>query len=139
MFTGIVSDIGEVTAREDGRFTIRTRYPAQEAGGRRLDGLRRLLPDHDVGARRRRAAACSRSTCRTRRAARRPIGDVAAGPQNQSRAFTAARSGARRALVAGHVDGLARIVGVVPDGESRRFSFEVAEHLAPLYRPERVR
>src|SRR6185295_8910950 len=30
MFTGIVSDIGEVTARADGRFTIRAHYPAQE-------------------------------------------------------------------------------------------------------------
>ena len=30
MFTGIVSDIGEVTAADKGRFTIRTRYPAAE-------------------------------------------------------------------------------------------------------------
>ena len=28
MFTGIVSDIGEVVAREDGCFSIRSRYPA---------------------------------------------------------------------------------------------------------------
>ena len=28
MFTGIVSDIGEVIARENGRLTIRTRFPA---------------------------------------------------------------------------------------------------------------
>jgi riboflavin synthase len=35
MFTGIVSDIGEVVAREDGRFTIRAHYPPQslEIGG----------------------------------------------------------------------------------------------------------
>ena len=36
----------------------------------------------------------------------------------------------------GHVDGLARIVDIVPDGESRRFSFEVAEHLAPYIAPK---
>ena len=39
-------------------------------------------------------------------------------------------------LVTGHVDGLARIVGVLPDGESRRFSFEVPEHLAPYIAPK---
>jgi riboflavin synthase len=39
-------------------------------------------------------------------------------------------------LVMGHVDGLARIVDIVPDGESRRFSFEVAEHLAPYIAPK---
>ena len=30
MFTGIVSDLGEVTQADKGRFTIRTRYPATE-------------------------------------------------------------------------------------------------------------
>ena len=39
-------------------------------------------------------------------------------------------------LVMGHVDGLARIVDIVPDGESRRFSFEVPEHLAPYIAPK---
>jgi riboflavin synthase len=39
-------------------------------------------------------------------------------------------------LVTGHVDGLARIIDIVPDGESRRFSFEVAEHLAPYIAPK---
>ena len=39
-------------------------------------------------------------------------------------------------LVMGHVDGVARIVDIVPDGESRRFSFEVAGHLAPYIAPK---
>ena len=39
-------------------------------------------------------------------------------------------------LVTGHIDGLARIVSIVPDGESRRFAFEVAEHLAPYIAPK---
>ena len=55
-------------------------------GGRRLDGLRRLLPDDDVGARRRRAAASSRSTCPTRRAARRRIGEWQPGRKSISSA-----------------------------------------------------
>lgn len=39
-------------------------------------------------------------------------------------------------VVSGHVDGVARIVDIRPDGESRRFSFEVAEHLAAYIAPK---
>ena len=39
-------------------------------------------------------------------------------------------------VVMGHVDGLARILDVKIDGESRRFSFEVPEHLAPYIAPK---
>src|SRR5215467_10521500 len=28
MFTGIITDVGELLAREEGRFTVRSRYPA---------------------------------------------------------------------------------------------------------------
>ena len=33
-------------------------------------------------------------------------------------------------MVSGHVDGLARIVSIRPDGESRRFTFEIPKDLA---------
>jgi riboflavin synthase len=39
-------------------------------------------------------------------------------------------------VVTGHVDGLARIIEVKADGESRRFSFEVPDHLAPYIAPK---
>jgi riboflavin synthase len=39
-------------------------------------------------------------------------------------------------VVTGHVDGLARILDVRADGESRRFSFEVPDHLAPYIAPK---
>jgi riboflavin synthase len=39
-------------------------------------------------------------------------------------------------VVMGHVDGLARIIDVKADGESRRFSFEVPDHLAPYIAPK---
>ena len=39
-------------------------------------------------------------------------------------------------VVTGHVDGLARIVEMVADGESRRLSFEVPEHLARYVAPK---
>src|SRR3990170_8220141 len=124
MFTGIVSDIGEVVAREDGRFTIRTRYPAGTL---------------EVGA----SMACD-GCCLTMTSVR-PEGTgslFTVDTSNETRAKTtiaAWRAGRRinleRSLrvadelgghvLMGHVDGVARILDVKPDGESRRFSFEV--------------
>lgn len=135
MFTGIVNDIGEVVARDDGRFSIRTRFPAEQL---------------DIGG----SMACD-GCCLT-------MTSVKAGPEgsvftvdvsNETRGKTtlgewvpgrkinleqALRLGQELGghLVTGHVDGLARIVDIVPDGESRRFSFEVPEHLAPYIAPK---
>ncbi len=138
MFTGIVTDIGEVTAREDGRFTIRTRYPAQEL---------------EVGA----SMACD-GCCLTMTSVRADAsgsvftvdvsnetrGKTTLGEWQPGRKINLERSlrlgdelGGH--IVSGHVDGVARIVDIMPDGESRRFSFEVPEHLAPYIAPERVR
>jgi riboflavin synthase len=135
MFTGIVSDIGEIIAREDGRFTIRAHYPAQslDAGG---------------------SMACD-GCCLTMTSVRSEAeGSVfTVDVSNETRAKTTIagwRPGQRlnlerslRAgdelgghLVMGHVDGIARIVSVMPDGESRRFSFEVPDHLAPYIAPK---
>ena len=96
MFTGIVSDIGEVTAREDGRFTIRARYPAQElevGGSMACDGC--CLTMTSVRADGERQPVHGRRLQRDARQddARR----VAAGPQDQPRALAAARRRAGRA------------------------------------------
>ena len=39
-------------------------------------------------------------------------------------------------IVSGHVDGLARIVDIRADGDSRRFTFEAPEHLAMYIAPK---
>ncbi len=39
-------------------------------------------------------------------------------------------------VVSGHVDGVARILSITPDGESLRFSFEVPEALARFIAPK---
>jgi riboflavin synthase len=39
-------------------------------------------------------------------------------------------------VVSGHVDGVARIASITPDGESLRFSFEVPEALARFIAPK---
>ena len=61
---------------------------------------------------------------------------VAAGPRvNLERSLQAGRRAGRPCRL-GHVDGLARILDINADGESRRFSFEVPEHLARYIAPK---
>jgi riboflavin synthase len=131
MFTGIISDIGEVTARDGGRFAIRSRYPAESIA---------------LGA----SIACD-GTCLTATS----ISPSDAGSvftvdvSNETLAKTTLdewRPGRRINLerplrlgdelgghmVSGHVDGVGRILTKTPDGESQRFTIEVPEALASL-------
>jgi len=135
MFTGITTDIAQVVKREDGRFTIRTRY----APG----GL-------EVGA----SMACDGCCLTMTSVAPEGEGSVfSVDTSNETRDKTtiAAWQPGRRVnlerplaagaelgghVVMGHVDGLARILDVKTDGESRRFSFEVPDHLAPYIAPK---
>jgi riboflavin synthase len=39
-------------------------------------------------------------------------------------------------IVAGHVDGVAEIAGIVPEGESKRFTFQAPLQLAPFIAPK---
>jgi riboflavin synthase len=135
MFTGIVTDIGEVVSRTDGSFTIRTHMPADrlEVGG---------------------SMACN-GCCLTMTTIRTdgPGALFTVDVSNETRGKTtlgawepghkinleqALRLGQELGghLVTGHIDGLARIVDIVPDGESRRFAFEVPDHLAPYIAPK---
>ena len=135
MFTGIVTDIGEVVSRTDGSFAIRTQGPADrlESGG---------------------SMACN-GCCLTMTTiqADGPGAVFTVDVSNETRGKTtlgawepgqkinleqALRLGQELGghLVTGHIDGLARIVDIVPDGESRRFAFEVPDHLAPYIAPK---
>lgn len=135
MFTGLISDIGEVVERMAGRFTIRTRYSASslEVGG---------------------SMACD-GCCLTMTTVR-PEGQVSlftVDTSNETRSKTTIeewqlgrRVNLERSLqagaelgghvVMGHVDGVARIIDVMPDGESCRFSIEAPDHLAPYIAPK---
>jgi len=129
MFTGIITDIGEVVAREDGRFTLRSGYPARGIA---------------VGA----SIACDGACLTVTR-----VGDAGSGStfsvdvSNETQSKTTLgdwtlgrRINLERALkagdelgghiVAGHVDGVARIVDLRPDGDSQRFAIEVPAPLA---------
>ena len=135
MFTGIVTDIGEVVAREDGRFTIRAGYPAatlEVGASMACDGC--CLTLTSVRAEGSGSLVTVDTSNETR--AKTTLADWAAGRKiNLERPLWAgAELGGH--VVQGHVDGLALILDVKEDGESRRFSFEVPDHLAPYIAPK---
>jgi riboflavin synthase len=135
MFTGIVTDIGEVIGREGGRFAIRCGYEAVTI---------------DLGA----SIACD-GVCLTVTSVR-PDGKGSAftvdvsnetlsrttlGEWEPGRAINlerALRAGDELGghIVSGHVDGLARIQSVTPDGESVRFGLDVLPALARFIAPK---
>ncbi len=138
MFTGIISDIGEITAIEqkgDIKFTIKTRYDTDK-----------IL----LGA----SIACS-GVCLTVVEMEKRGADsffsVEASAETVS--VTTAKNWAvgtklnlERALqlgdelgghiVTGHVDGLADIMAITPDGESKRFSFAAPQALKAFIAPK---
>ncbi len=130
MFTGIVTDIGEVVARDAGRITIACHYPAESIA---------------LGA----SIACA-GCCLTVTEVRAHNDDRTAfsvDVSNETFALTnldtwrpGSRINLERSLklgdemgghmVAGHVDGVAKILSIRPDGDSVRYVFEVAPELA---------
>jgi riboflavin synthase len=135
MFTGIITDIGELVERDGGRFVIRCNYSAESIA---------------VGA----SIACD-GACLTATAVK-PAGkgsmfDVDVSNETLSKTTLGAwqpgwRVNLERALragdelgghiVSGHVDGTARIADIRPDGESRRFTIEVPAELARFIAPK---
>jgi riboflavin synthase len=135
MFTGLISDIGEVVARDGGRFTIATHYQ---------------LSAKDTGA-----SICCDGVCLTATSfAQTPSGSqFTVDVSNETLSKTTLQSwhAGRRInlerslragdelgghIVSGHVDGVAKIVSVTPDGDSKRFLFEAPEHLARYIAPK---
>ncbi len=135
MFTGLISDIGEVVGHAGGEFTIRTHYVAGSippGASICCDGVcltaTAVEPDAagalfkvDVSN-----ETLSKTTLKGWRAGRRI---------NLERSLRAGDELGGH-IVSGHVDGVARIVAVTPDGESRRFTLEAPEHLARYIAPK---
>ncbi len=135
MFTGIVTALGTVTTKNDGRFSIASAYPASSI---------------DIGA----SIACdgccltattivadgggsvfsidvSEETLR-----RTTLGDWREGARvNLERSLTLGQEMGGH-MVAGHVDGVARILSVTPEGASQRFEIEAPESLARYIAPK---
>lgn len=135
MFTGIITDIGEVEGRTGGQFTIRSAYSAPSiAIGASIacDGVCLTVTTVEAqGSGSRFCVDVSNETL-----SKTTLGDWGAGRRiNLERALKAGDELGGH-IVSGHVDGIARIVEIRPDGESRRFTFEAPEHLAMYVAPK---
>ncbi|MFN3867748.1 MAG: riboflavin synthase [Hyphomicrobiaceae bacterium] len=135
MFTGLISDVGEVVGRDGGRFTIASHYDAA------------TVP---IGA----SIACDGVCLTATSVVAVPSGmRFTVDVSNETRAKTTLdtwqpgrainlerplKAGDELGghIVSGHVDGLARIVAITPDGDSLRFLFDAPEHLAMYIAPK---
>jgi riboflavin synthase len=129
VFTGIVTDVGEVLAREGGRFTIRSRYPAAGiALGASIshDGCcltaTSIRPDG--------AGSIYTLDVSNETLARTTLGLWQAGTRINLERSLKAGDELGGHIVTGHVDGWATIVELRPDGASRRLVFEAPRELA---------
>jgi riboflavin synthase len=132
MFTGIITDIGEVVAVEGGRLRIASGYEAASiAIGASIacDGCC-LTVTRAQGDGRGRGIFDVEASNET--LAHTTLGDWTAGRRiNLERSL---RLGDELGghMVAGHVDGVADILGTVSDGTSMRFEIACPDPLAPL-------
>ncbi len=135
MFTGIISDVGQVVARDGGRYTIRCGYQAETiALGASIacDGccltVTSVKPDG--------AGSIFDVDVSNETLSKTTLGDWQAGTViNLERALRAGDELGGH-VVSGHVDGVAKILAITPDGDSQRFSFEVPAGLARFIAPK---
>jgi riboflavin synthase len=135
VFTGIITDLGELIGREEGRFAIRSRYPA---GGIALgasiacDGCcLSVVTVRADGAGSAFTVDVSNETLSKTTLASWQVGKRI----NLERALRAGDELGGH-IVSGHVDGVARIVDLRPDGESLRVTLDLPLHLAPYAAPK---
>jgi riboflavin synthase len=128
MFTGIVTDIGtvaDVEDRGDKRFVIQTAFDMDETA---------------IGA-----SICCSGVCLTVVAKEKGRFAVDVSAESLSRSTLGGWSQGSRVnlerslkvgdemgghIVSGHVDGIGRVAEITPDGDSRRFVFELPRELA---------
>jgi riboflavin synthase len=129
MFTGIITDIGELTAREGGQLTIRCAYaPESIAIGASIACDGACLTATEVSPA---GSGCLfKVDVSNETLSRTTLGDWQPGQRiNLERALKAGDELGGH-IVSGHVDGVARIVAVRPDGQSLRYTVEVPPDLA---------
>lgn len=135
MFTGIITDVGAVKARTGGRFQIETAFKPETIDiGASIccDGVCLTVTGLEpAGAGSVFSVDVSNETC-----SKTTLDNWEPGRRiNLERSLTlGAEMGGH--VVSGHVDGMAKIVDIKPDGESQRFSFEAPEHLALYIAPK---
>jgi riboflavin synthase len=135
MFTGIITDIGELVGREGGRFTIRCSYATETiAVGASIACDGACLTATEVAA----GGGCCRFTVDVSNETldRTTLGAWQTGRRiNLERALRAGDELGGH-IVSGHVDGVGRIVSDRPDGNSRRLTVEAPDGLARYLAPK---
>jgi riboflavin synthase len=129
MFTGIISDIGEVIGREGGRFKIRSSYDAASiALGASIACNGCCLTV--VAKEQVKGGAVFDVDVSNETLSKATLGSWAIGQAiNLERALQAGDEFGGH-MVTGHVDGLAKVTAITADGGSKRFDFDVPPALA---------
>jgi riboflavin synthase len=129
VFTGLVSDVGEVVARDGGRFTVRSGYAAASiALGASIahDGCCLTALDMRADG----SGSIYELDVSNETLSKTTLGDWTPGRRiNLERSLTAGDELGGH-IVMGHVDGVATIRDIRPDGDSRRFVLEAPAGLA---------
>ncbi len=135
MFTGLVTDIGEVVRNEAGRITIRSSYlPASIMTGASIccDGC--CLTVTGVRAERQNSEFSVDVSNET--LSKTTLGGWQPGTKVNLERSLKAGDELGGHVVSGHVDGVASIIEVKADGGSQRFTLEVGEDLAKFIAPK---
>ena len=127
MFTGIITDVGEVRSVEqkgDFRVEINTRYDTSEIDlGASISCSGACLTVIEKGQNWFAIEASSETVDRT------TIGDWSVGTKvNTERALKLGEELGGH-IVSGHIDGIAKIISTEPEGDSIRFEFEIPGNL----------
>lgn len=138
MFTGLITDVGELVSSGPGSLAIRTAYTTDmvvPGDSICCDGV--CLTVTTIAP----ASGAKPGSVFTADVSRETLSKTTLGTWNVGRRINlepALRAGDRLGghVVSGHVDGTAKILAIVGDGDSRRFSFEAPEHLARFIAPK---
>ena len=135
MFTGIITDVGEVVEIKGEQFTLRSAYEAASIPlgvSIGCDGC--CLTATSVAA----AGAGCRFTVdvSNETKSKSTLGAWQIGTRVNLERSLRAGDELGGHIVSGHIDAVAGIVDITPDGQSRRFTFEAPEHLALYIAPK---
>ena len=135
MFTGIITDVGEIAARENGRFVVRCGYRAESitiGASIACDGACLTATRVDSAS----AGSTFVVDVSNETLSRTTLGGWAPGRRiNLERALKAGDELGGH-MVSGHIDDVGRIASVRPDGQSRRFTIEVPPGLTRYIAPK---
>src|ERR1041385_873679 len=133
MFTGLVTDLGQVRHAEKGgdvHVVIATRYDVSEidlGASLACSGICMTIVDRGSSRDRWFAVTASGETLSRTTVGRWKIGD----PVNLERPVRVGDELGGH-IVTGHIDGTAELVRMTPEGESTRMTFEAPKSLSPL-------